>query len=346
MKRPGNPAVPDGGFGWWEIKFIDIFPKWPENYFQIHKERNRSHMSFHILKKMEFFSEKLPILSGMFQIHNLTYFSSNHIGFCHSHNSYEIYFQLSGLSKFIIEEQTISIKEKDLLIISPGVRHELVYLPHENFSSLSINFDWIYQPANDPFYKEYVKDEKKIVEKMLDYKYAQVEDSCDCMNTIEKLCQDLKSRRMGEYIKLRNLVTDFLLSAAQSFSIVRSRKDFDEITDVGISNKAIKIAEYIKNHHTEDISLQSVSEALAYSSRHIQRIILEYYNVTFSDLLHEYRIGKAKRMLFESDWSIEILSQKVGYNTRKSLCKHFKNRVGLTPSEFRMKIKDQEKQLA
>ena len=303
-------------------------------------------MPFRILKKLEFFSEKLSILSGMFQVYSLSYTSSAQIDFCHSHKSHEIYFQLSGTSDFIIEGEHISMKEKDLLIISPGVRHEIVYHPIEKYSSLNITFDWIHQPVNDPFYREYVKDEKIIIAKMLSYRYARIEDSCDCMDTIEKLCRDLQSRRMGEYIKMKNLITDFLLSAAQSFSVVKSRKDFDEITDLGISNKAIKIAEYIKEHHTEDINLQTLSEALSYSSRHIQRIILEYFNVNFTDLLHEYRIGRAKRMLYESDWSIEMLSQKVGYNTRESLCKHFKHKVGLTPSEFRIKVKNKEDQLA
>ncbi len=285
---------------------------------------------------MEFFSEKLSVLTGQIHIRSFTYNTPGNIGFSHSHHSFEVYFQLSGTSIFKVADERFELQENELLIISPGVSHECLFVPFEDYSNLSITFDWLFQPERDTFYAEYVKDEKRVLENMLKHEFSKVSDSCGCRMAIDILCRNLESRRMGEFIKLQNLVTDFLISAAQSFSVVLRRSDFDEITDVGISNNAVKIASYIKQHHTEDISLQSVSEALSYSPRHIQRMILEYFNVTFTDLLHEYRIGTAKKLLFESDYSIEILSQKVGYSDRRSFCKHFKNRVGFTPSEYRV----------
>jgi len=298
-------------------------------------------MSYQTLEKMDFFSEGLSLLTGVIHVYSFSYCTSKHIDFSHSHNSYELYFQLTGTSEFLIGDEIAILNEKELLLVAPGTTHEEIFVPFNDFSYCSITFDWIYQPKQDSFYKEYVIDEKVIIENMLNHEFKIVKDSCGCLESIKEICNGIESKRMGEYIKLTNHVTNFFLAAAQSYSRVRSRKDFDEITDVGCSNKALKIASYIKEHLNEDITLHSVSEALSYSHRHIQRIIYNYFSVTFTDLLHDFRIGEAKKLLSETDYSIEILSQKVGYSDRRILCRHFKHCVGQTPAQYRGRLRQE-----
>ena len=102
-----------------------------------------------------------------------------------------------------------------------------------------------------------------------------------------------------------------------------------------LTNKAIRINEYICSNFMHDITVQSVASALNYSPRHLQRIIMEYYSVSFSDLLIQYRLAMAKSLLGLSDYSIETVSEKCGFSSIRSFEKNFKERLGITPTAFR-----------
>ena len=69
----------------------------------------------------------------------------------------------------------------------------------------------------------------------------------------------------------------------------------------------------------------------------LYNIFKEISGMTVSEYITEYRITKAKDFLINSDCSIEMISQAVGYQNVSSFSRAFKSRAGYSPIQYRKK---------
>lgn len=105
------------------------------------------------------------------------------------------------------------------------------------------------------------------------------------------------------------------------------------------SNHLIKATEYIDNHFFEDITLESLSKVIFVSTYYLSHLFREQLNMTFSDYLNNKRIEKAKKMLADSNYNIEIISEKTGFKNKNYFSTTFKKIVGLSPAKYKKMIK-------
>ena len=61
--------------------------------------------------------------------------------------------------------------------------------------------------------------------------------------------------------------------------------------------------------------------------------------MTFSDYLWKMRFEKAKELLLMTNKTVDEVSNMVGYYSRTSFIKKFKQETNMTPTEFRQNSK-------
>lgn len=87
-----------------------------------------------------------------------------------------------------------------------------------------------------------------------------------------------------------------------------------------------------------DFSLERLSELTNIRPRTLSMILNEQLHTTFRDLINQYRVREACKKLSDianyGQYTIEAISQSVGYKSRTSLITAFKKETGLTPSEY------------
>jgi AraC-like DNA-binding protein len=87
-----------------------------------------------------------------------------------------------------------------------------------------------------------------------------------------------------------------------------------------------------------DLTIDQLSDRLKTSPRKISQVVNEVFGQNFFDFVNSYRIEKAKQTLSESVDSrltiLEVMYQS-GFNSKSSFNTIFKQKTGLTPSEFR-----------
>lgn len=87
-----------------------------------------------------------------------------------------------------------------------------------------------------------------------------------------------------------------------------------------------------------DFSLERLSELTGIRPRTLSGILNDQLHLSFRDLLNQYRVREACKKLSDSanygHFTIEAISQSVGYKSRTSLISAFKKEIGLTPSEY------------
>lgn len=96
-----------------------------------------------------------------------------------------------------------------------------------------------------------------------------------------------------------------------------------------------KVMNYIREHFCEDISLNTVADAVYLHPSYISRLIKEQVGKNFSALITEMRIERAVTLLESTDLRVYEVAEKVGFNNLKYFYKVFKSTTGKSPRDYR-----------
>ncbi len=90
-----------------------------------------------------------------------------------------------------------------------------------------------------------------------------------------------------------------------------------------------------------DLTLDKLAKLLNTNRTYLSQTIKENTSSSFNDFVNEYRVDEARRMLSESEFehlSIEGIANSVGFNSKSTFNKSFKQFTGITPSYFRNSV--------
>ncbi len=102
---------------------------------------------------------------------------------------------------------------------------------------------------------------------------------------------------------------------------------------------------YLKEHFTEDLSLDYIAEHCGVSPTYLSRIFAQEKRKGVLEYLTDLRIYEAKRLLAETNEKVYEVAAKSGYPDAVYFSKVFKKNTGVTPKEYRRKkymIKDKK----
>ncbi len=85
-------------------------------------------------------------------------------------------------------------------------------------------------------------------------------------------------------------------------------------------------------------NLNEFSKSLGLSTHHVSQVINDEMDLTFNELVGQYRISFACELLASEEGrrlKLEELAERVGYSSKSSFNSNFKKVIGKTPSEYR-----------
>jgi len=104
-------------------------------------------------------------------------------------------------------------------------------------------------------------------------------------------------------------------------------------------NKEIKKAlKFVEEHYAEDIDMLVVSKHVNLNYSYFSFLFKECTGMNFVEYLRKVRIEKAQELLRNTDLSISLITDKVGYKSTRQFTRAFKEVVGMSPSEYRGKF--------
>ena len=104
---------------------------------------------------------------------------------------------------------------------------------------------------------------------------------------------------------------------------------------VNVSNNIQEVVNYIVKNFAQKISLQSIAKELHYNVNHLSTMFNRELGTTFSQFLCDIRLAIARKMLLETDYSIEKIALEVGFYDVQHFLKKFKLSFGTTPTNYR-----------
>lgn len=148
----------------------------------------------------------------------------------------------------------------------------------------------------------------------------------------------------------KNPAFDSIFSA---FSAFKSREEFEAyvierameclgaISAIrnGNENPVIKKAcDYITAHLNENFGLEELASIIGVSPYYLSRLFKEEKGENFINYVTSLRLEKAKKLLEDSSLIIKEITASVGYSDQNYFAKLFRQKYGLSPSEYRESI--------
>ena len=103
---------------------------------------------------------------------------------------------------------------------------------------------------------------------------------------------------------------------------------------------AQRIRDYLAEHYTEQISLQSLAMEMGASISQIKRVFREQIGKSMVSYLTDLRVAQAKRLVREGRLNFTQIAEAVGYESIYYFSSLFKKHTGKTLSEYRQSLKD------
>ncbi len=101
-------------------------------------------------------------------------------------------------------------------------------------------------------------------------------------------------------------------------------------------NNALK---YMEEHYREKLKLQDVADQVYVSQWHLSKLLNRYKGQSFSDILNNIRIEKAKELLRDPSLRIGDIADMVGFLDMAHFSRVFKRQTGLSANEYRNSLK-------
>ncbi|MEB3278789.1 MAG: AraC family transcriptional regulator [Lyngbya sp.] len=96
-----------------------------------------------------------------------------------------------------------------------------------------------------------------------------------------------------------------------------------------------EIFEFIELNYHQSIKLKEVAQAVGYSSAYLTDLVRRLTGKTVNNWIVERRIAEARRLLLETDNSIEKIAFKIGYQNLNHFYSQFRNYHNKTPQAWR-----------
>ena len=244
------------------------------------------------------------------------------------HTCIEIIMPVRGVYVLEYDGRDITLREGDILLICPGALHQLAACEGERY---------IFQAEMSSV------TQLRAVEAFLSLLYPAIcftpEETPEVYETIRSLVLDIVREYQKESVFYPASIYAKLLEM-----LVLIRRNYEAAAQpIGVSGskqkeyleKFMDVCNYIGDHCTEELSLETVSARAGFSKYHFSRLFKQFAGVSFYRYLNQKRIERAEQLLTSPQLSVTEVSLSCGFTSLSSFIRMFKLIKGCTPSEYR-----------
>ncbi|NLF36597.1 MAG: AraC family transcriptional regulator [Clostridiaceae bacterium] len=272
---------------------------------------------------------KVKIVSLVDVITDSDWYVSNH-----SHTDFEFHIIPSGQGTVEIEEVLVYLKSNDFYITGPYVKHTQRSSVKDPMREYCLECDITVDEKCDD--ASYTKKEGKFLIESLSKIYQRTYSDADIVSLFEDIFEEDQTRSPGFYINIQLMIMKILTLIFRHLSQDDNMKyDYGYIKRKADDLRITKLLNYIKANYKNDILLKDVEKSLFLSPRQINRIMIKRFNCTFHSYLYNYRIEKAKKLLKNSDMTIEEVAYDSGFSSHYYMYQVFKKEGIGTPLDYR-----------
>ena len=238
----------------------------------------------------------------------------------HSHSYAELFICFDSGIIIKTEQSDIYLNPGELLLIPPGTNH--VTLPNKS-DGISIGFSYykLNRQCNHNFYKQ--------LKKLFEIDSPQI-ILRNCGSEIKQLCAVTEFGALS-VMRILELLLRIARQKSTAPKVPHAAADTAE-RDIG---RAAMLEKLFSNSFMFNIGAEDAAGKLHISKRQLDRITHTRFGKSYHEVMTEYRLKAACKMLIESTLCAEAVGYAVGYNNKSTFYYAFKKKYGVTPIQFR-----------
>ena len=239
----------------------------------------------------------------------------------HWHEEIEVIIVLDGSCDYRINLDSFVINKGDILIIDSQSLHSLTYIPSKNmtWASFVFNINMLKSSNTDGALLKYIAP-------LLNHEHQLpiiLKDNIDCYSKIDTAYE----------LELKSLIFKFF-SLLYKNDLIKKHQSKNNLT-INTTDKIKLVLNYINDHYSEDISINTLAELCEYSEYHFMRFFKKHIGLTCVQYINNLRLEKSSILLTSTNNAIMDVSLEVGFDNLSYFNKLFKRKYNLTPKEFR-----------
>lgn len=248
----------------------------------------------------------------------------------HFHNEFEIISIKSGEATLLLEGESIILHSGDIAFINPNEYHALKSTEKAvEYTAFVFSKELITFPATHFFQTEFTEkifDEKIKLPNILDKNNSLYPFVSECV-------KKLRDQYTAADFEVLHLLIEIFTVFIKNKQLIRIKEENKKIPDY-----VKKCIDYISINCDKNINLTQLSELAHISPNHLCYAFKNATGLTPVEHLQVIRIKKATKLLLETDFSVEEISLKCGFQNVGYFIKIFKKQNSLTPHAFRKQM--------
>ncbi|MBN2626148.1 MAG: helix-turn-helix domain-containing protein [Spirochaetales bacterium] len=250
----------------------------------------------------------------------------------HSHDYYELVYVVRGKGIHLLGENRFIIGESNIFLIPPGVQHGYMGTEAlELYNVLFVKEEFLY-PLYDrermTGYQLLFNIEPFLGGNGSDRRMLFVEKE-QIMGLLQELETSLKNSAEGWRYISRHLFDRIMFSVINHYLPVPRNSLLDRLG---------RIMPYIQEHLEEELTLSRLCEEGGMSRSSLTRTFQQVYGMSPMEKVRDMRVEKASLLLREGHLQIQTVAELCGFASSAYFCRVFREKTGVTPSEYRKEL--------
>jgi len=272
--------------------------------------------------------DMIPKEKDVFVIQHFLHIKDNN----HHHDYFEINYVFKGSCTFNFEQETRTLEEGALCILSPFSNHEIKVTDDSSVVTICIRKSTFYTTffsllsQNDLlslFFRTILHDSSKP-----NYLLFLTENFDSIKKVIKNL--SLENNKFDTYsnnscISWINLLFTIIL---RNYNKTIQFYNYDVGTDFSL------VLKYIQHNH-QTLSLSELAKLFHYTVPYLSKLIKKNTGFNFCDLIKQLRMSEAINYLTNTDLKVSEIAEICGYNSMDHFSRVFRNEYKVSPQKFR-----------
>lgn len=239
----------------------------------------------------------------------------------HYHEFLEIFYCLEGEGSLVTKHGEQIIKTNSLILVNP-------YIEHTERTTIENPLKYMVIGVHGPelvlpdYFSDtglfYFQDDEELFKPLI----QSILTECD------------QEKFYSKYITTQ-LVNALLLRISEY-----ANSPYSDTPTKTYSVSVVLAKQYIDNHYSQVISLDTLEERTHISRFHLSHLFKEEINMSPIQYLSQVRFEQAKKLLTTTNMSVFRIAESVGFSSDTYFSKRFKEYVGLTPNRYRTKYRN------
>ena len=260
----------------------------------------------------------------------------------HTHAFFELLFVEAGEGWHKIGERQTWAQAGDLFVIVPGEIHDPRGLDHATKWIVAFGADTLNlgQTEADLFLPQQLQLRSLLCNQQVETRHLHIapQELPRWLLQLQQLQRELGNKHFGFTEAARALLILLLIDIARLVPIDKTVQPELELPKCSMQSRPLltRVFRFIEANYRQPIGLSEVAKAVNFSPAYLTDLVRRETGRTVLEWIVEHRMALARRLLLETDESVNQIVQTVGYLDPGHFIRLFRRLHGTTPQAWRL----------